>query len=97
MRGSGTQQEDVLSHLGPDDGEPAEVSEDTHDLVAVGHTAVNFEVLQVCVRVELHALENRARLERVRLHRRKRNVRRGRVSGQACDDPLAECIERMER
>ena len=70
---------DALAHLGADDGEAADVREDLHDHVAVGHPAVDLEVLELGLGVELHRLEDRARLEGVRLERRERDVRGRRV------------------
>ena len=93
MEGKGKKRkEDALSHLGADDGEAADVGEDLHDLVAVGHAAVDHEVLEVRLGVELHALEDRAGLEGVRLERRERDVRGGGVGRQTCSDvrPISE-------
>ena len=72
----------ALAHLGPDDGEAADVREDLHRGVAVRHAAVDHEVLEVLLRVELHALEDLARLERVCFERRPADVARGGVCRQ---------------
>ena len=63
----GGKKSNALAHLRADDGEAADVREDLHDHVAVGHPAVDLEVFEVGRGVELHALEDLARLEGVRL------------------------------
>ena len=69
----------TLTHFGPDDLKPADVREYLHREVPVRHPAVHLEVREIRLCVERHALDYRARLERVRLERRPRYVPRGRV------------------
>ena len=57
--------EHILSHLGADDIEASNVGENLHGKVAVGHSTINLEVLQVSSRIELHAFDNSASLESV--------------------------------
>ena len=77
----------ALTHFGPDDLEPANVRKYLHREVPVRHPAVHLEVRELRMCVERHALDYRARLERVRLERRTRYVRRGRVRREPDQQP----------
>lgn len=82
-REQGGAERGALSHFRPNDVETAEVGEDGHALVAIGHAAVNLEVEEIRLGVELHALDDGPRLEGVGLERRTRNVSRRGVRGNA--------------
>lgn len=65
-----------LSHFRANDAEAANVSKDAHGNIAVGHTAVDFQMLEVGPRVQLHTLDHGTGLKSVGFQSSTRDVRR---------------------
>ena len=53
----------TLSHLRSNNAESANIGQDFHGKVAVGHATINLQVLELSPRVTVHAFDDSAGLE----------------------------------
>lgn len=77
----------VLPHFRSDDVEPSYIGQYAHCQISIRHPSIHFEVLEILTRVQLHALDYRLRLERIRFQGRPCDVGRIRVLRNANQEP----------
>lgn len=57
----------LLPHLRPDDIEATDIRQNLHTYIPVRHPAIDHQMLQIGLRVQLHAVNNGSCLERISL------------------------------